>query len=131
VAQWDDQSDTEITQPKARIARSHQGSERPEQSAGAVIRWRRRLFECGQFARAIAFTGDLTTFFVVRFTDFASYRAVWTKTDHTTFQRPRIITLFPAAAVPRSSREWDGDGYRQFASTVALTAGSYLTVASA
>ena len=77
---------------------------------------------------SLSFTGDLTTLFVVRFTDFSTYRAVWAKTANN-FPAPTDYYTLPGSGRPQVYRgSGTGAGLGSFASTVALTAGSYLTV---
>jgi hypothetical protein len=77
---------------------------------------------------SVSFTGDLTTFFVVRFTDFSNYRAVWAKTANN-FPAPTDYYILPGSGRPQVYRgSGTGAGLGSFASSVALTAGSYMTV---
>jgi hypothetical protein len=77
---------------------------------------------------SLSFAGDLTTFFVVRFSDFATYRAVWAKTAGN-LPAPTDFYTLPGSGRPQVYR---GNGTTAslgaYASPVALTAGSYLTV---
>ena len=77
---------------------------------------------------SISITGDLTTFFVVRFDDFETYRAVWGKTVDS-FPAPTDYYTLPNSGIPRALRG-NGTGL-DFAFAdggLALRAGSYLTV---
>lgn len=73
-------------------------------------------------------TGDMTTFFVVRFADFATYRAVWTKTNGN-LPAPTDYYTLPGSGIPQLYR---GDGtfgqLASFASTTALTADTFQAV---
>ena len=77
---------------------------------------------------SLSFIGDLTTFFVVKFDDFATYRAVWAKTDNN-LPAPTDFYTLPGTGIPRVYR---GDGTSttlgSFDGGSALTAGAYLTV---
>jgi len=77
---------------------------------------------------SLSFTGDLTTFFVVRFTDFASHRAIWAKTANN-FPAPTDYYILPGSGQPQVYRgAGTGTGLGSYASPVGLTAGSFLTV---
>ncbi|HKS38643.1 MAG TPA: Ig-like domain-containing protein, partial [Verrucomicrobiae bacterium] len=52
---------------------------------------------------SIAITGDLSTFFVVRFDDFASFRAVWAKTENN-LPRPTDYYVAPDSGIPNVLR---------------------------
>ena len=128
VAQWDDQSGmaNHATQGTASLA--------PTRVPNALNNQPVLLFDgvddylSVASSPSLSFTGDLTTFFVVRFTDFANYRAVWAKTA-VNFPAPTDYYVVPGSGLPqvyRGSGTATGNG--NFASTVALTAGSYLTV---
>jgi hypothetical protein len=54
-------------------------------------------------AESLSFTGDLTTFFVARFDDFATFRAVWAKTV-SNLPAPTDYYLLPDSGVPRLYR---------------------------
>ena len=56
--------------------------------------------------------GDLTSFFVVKFDDFATFRSVWAKTD-VNHPSPTDYYLLPGSGIPRLIR---GDGETQLAS---------------
>ena len=75
---------------------------------------------------SISISGDITTFFVVNFTDFATYRAVWAKTS-VNFPAPNDWYALPNSGIPRAYR---GDGTAQNLGSVdggvALPAGTYL-----
>jgi hypothetical protein len=77
---------------------------------------------------AISITGDLTSFFVVRFDDFATYRAVWGKT-YGSFPAPTDYYTLPGSGIPRAFRGNGTDQNLAFADGgLPLRAGSYLTV---
>jgi hypothetical protein len=79
-------------------------------------------------AESLSFTGDLTTFFVVKFDDFVTYRAVWAKTANN-FPAPTDYYVVPGSGRPQVYRGNGTDvGIGSFLSTTALSAGSYLTV---
>jgi hypothetical protein len=75
---------------------------------------------------SISIAGDITTFFVVKFDDFATFRAVWAKTS-SNLPGPNDWYALPGSGIPRAYR---GDGTGQNLGTVdggvALPAGSYL-----
>ncbi len=77
---------------------------------------------------SLSITGDLTTYFVVKFDDFSSYNAVWAKTIDN-LPAPTDFYTLPGSGFPQVYR---GDGtfgqLAAFASSVALTAGTYQTV---
>lgn len=77
---------------------------------------------------SLSITEDLTTFFVVKFDDFSNYRAVWAKTiNH--LPGPTDFYTLPGSGIPQVYRGDGTDtGLAAFPSSVALTAGSYLTV---
>jgi hypothetical protein len=56
-----------------------------------------------------AITGDIASFFVVKFDDFATYRAVWGKT-FSNVPRPTDYYVLPGSGVPRAFRGSDVDG---------------------
>lgn len=62
---------------------------------------------------SIAITGDIASFFVVRFDDFATYRAVWGKTA-ANVPRPTDYYLLPSSGIPRVFRGSDETGVNQF-----------------
>ena len=77
---------------------------------------------------SLSITGDLTTFFVVKFDDFTTFRAVWAKTNNN-FPAPTDFYTLPNSGIPQVYRgSGSGAGLAPFPSTVALTAGAYLTV---
>lgn len=77
---------------------------------------------------SLSMTGDLTTFFVVKFDDFTNYRAVWAKTN-INFPAATDWYTLPGSGVPRLYRgAGTGAGLASFDGTVPLVAGSYLTV---
>ena len=76
---------------------------------------------------SISISGDITTFFVVKFDDFATFRAVWAKTMNNE-PGPTDWYALPNTGVPRTYR---GNGLGQNGSVdggSALRAGSYLVV---
>ena len=77
---------------------------------------------------SISIAGDITTFFVVKFDDFATFRAVWAKTA-INFPGPNDWYAQPNSGIPRAYR---GDGSNVNLGSVdggvALPAGSYLIV---
>jgi hypothetical protein len=52
---------------------------------------------------SLAITGDITSFFVVKFDDFATFRAVWAKTANN-LPRPTDYYLLPNSGIPRLFR---------------------------
>lgn len=56
---------------------------------------------------SIAITGDITTFFVVRFEDFATFRAVWAKTAGNQ-PRPSDFYVLPSSGIPNVYRGGSG-----------------------
>ena len=62
---------------------------------------------------SIAITGDVASFFAVRFDDFASYRAVWGKTAGNV-PRPTDYYLLPGSGIPRVFRGSDETSVNQF-----------------
>ena len=76
---------------------------------------------------SLSFTGDLTTFFVVRFSDFATYRAVWAKTVNN-FPAPTDWYALPNSGIPRLYRGSGSGAGLGFNDGIALKSGSYLTV---
>ena len=77
---------------------------------------------------SLSITGDITTFFVVKFDDFATFRAVWAKTQGN-LPAPTDFYTQPGSGFPQVYRG-DGTGGQlaPFQSNVALTAGTYQTV---
>ncbi len=76
---------------------------------------------------SLSITGDITTFFLVNFDDFVTYRAVWAKTA-VNKPAPNDWYALPGSGIPRAYR---GDGDQRFQSAdggKALTAGKYLVV---
>ena len=74
---------------------------------------------------SVSITGDITTFFLVKFDDFATYRAVWAKTLANQ-PAPNDWYALPGSGIPRAYR---GDGLGANGSAdggKALTAGNYL-----
>ena len=76
---------------------------------------------------SLSILGDMTTFFVVRFDDFITYRAVWAKTD-VNFPGPFDWYTLPSSGVPRGFR---GNGtnanFASFDGGVPLRANTFLT----
>ncbi len=77
---------------------------------------------------SLSITGDITTFFVVKFDDFATFRAVWAKTQGNQ-PAPTDFYTQPGSGFPQVYRG-DGTGGQlaPFQSNVALTAATYQTV---
>src|ERR1051325_1040571 len=74
---------------------------------------------------SISIAGDITTFFVVRFDDFATYRAVWAKTK-VNQPGPNDWYTLPDSGIPRAYRG-DGNGANGFADGgKALTTNQFL-----
>src|SRR5437867_1892699 len=74
---------------------------------------------------SLSITGDITTFFVVKFDDFGTYRAVWAKTVANQ-PGPNDWYTLPGSGIPRAYRG-DGTGQNGFADGgKALPAGKYL-----
>ncbi len=74
---------------------------------------------------SISISGDITTFFLVKFDDFATYRAVWAKTLANQ-PGPNDWYTLPSSGIPRAYRG-DGNGMNGYADGgKALTAGKYL-----
>lgn len=71
-------------------------------------------------------TGDLTTFYVVKFADFATYRAVWAQTL-VNLARPFDCWFAPATGVPNAFRG-GAAGYGAVAGTQGVPAGLYAVV---
>ncbi|MBL9128652.1 MAG: hypothetical protein JNL97_13440, partial [Verrucomicrobiales bacterium] len=73
----------------------------------------------------LAMVGDLTTYFVVKFDDFDTFRAVWAKTDG---NQPRATDFYvvPTTGIPRALRGGAGGG--SVDGTTALVAGEYAIV---
>ncbi len=71
-------------------------------------------------------TGDLTTFYVVKFDDFATYRAVWAQTL-LNLARPFDCWFAPGTGVPNAFRG-GADGYGAVAGTTGVPAGVYAVV---
>lgn len=67
---------------------------------------------------SLAITGDITSFFVVKFDDFATFRAVWAKTN-VNFPAPTDFYTLPDSGVPRLLR---GNGGGSLASVDGVTA---------
>ncbi len=76
---------------------------------------------------SLSITGDLTTFFVVKFDDFDTFRAVWAKTVNN-LPAPTDYYILPGSGLPQVYRGDGGINLGSFASSTPLTAGSYLTV---
>jgi hypothetical protein len=79
-------------------------------------------------SESLSLTADITTFFVVRFDDFATYRAVWAKTE-VNYPAPVDYYLLPGTGVPRGFR---GDGstvnFGSVDGTTAIRANTYLVL---
>src|SRR5437899_1363127 len=76
---------------------------------------------------SVSITGDITTFFLVKFDDFATYRAVWAKTAANQ-PGPNDWYALPGSGIPRAYRG-NGLGMNGFADGgQALTAGKYQVV---
>ena len=74
---------------------------------------------------SVSIAGDITTFFVVKFDDFATFRAVWAKTSANQ-PAPNDWYTLPSSGIPRAYR---GDGTGQNGSAdggKALPAGKYV-----
>ncbi len=68
-------------------------------------------------------TGDMTTFYVVKFEDFASYRAVWAQTL-VNLARPFDCWFAPGTGVPNAFRGGEA-GYGAVAGAAGVPAGSF------
>ena len=81
---------------------------------------------------SLSITGDITTFFVVRFDDFDGYRVVWAKTNSNLPAPTDYYTQPAASGRPGRPQVYRGDGtfvqLAAFESSVPLTAGTYQTV---
>ncbi len=75
---------------------------------------------------SVSITGDITTFFLVKFDDFATYRAVWAKTLANQ-PAPNDWYALPGSGIPRAYRG-DGTAGGSADGGKALTAGNYLVV---
>jgi hypothetical protein len=73
---------------------------------------------------SIAITGDISTFFVVRFDDFASFRAVWAKTE-SNLPRPTDYYLAPDSGIPNLLRGGVAD-FGNLNGAAGLPSGQYL-----
>ncbi len=73
---------------------------------------------------SIAITGDITSFFVVRFDDYATYRAVWGKTA-ANLPRPTDYYLLPNTGVPRVFRGSEVGNLNQFADGAAVPVNTF------
>lgn len=71
-------------------------------------------------------TGDLTTFYVVKFDDFGTYRAVWTQTLNN-LARPFDCWFAPGTGVPNAFRG-GGAGYGAVAGRAGVPAGLHAVV---
>jgi hypothetical protein len=71
---------------------------------------------------SVAIAGDISSFFVVRFDDFATFRAVWAKTLNNV---PRATDWYalPGSGIPRLYRGGTGEGFVD--GGVGLTAGQF------
>jgi hypothetical protein len=72
---------------------------------------------------SLIMTGDIASFFVVKFDDFATYRAVWSKTANN-LPRPTDYYALPGSGTPRFYR--GGFGQNQYADGGAVPAGQYM-----
>lgn len=127
VLQWDDQSGNgnharQATESLAPVAVAAAVNNRPALRFDGVDDY----FSIPS-SPTLTMTGDLTTFFVVRFSDFATYRAVWAKTMNN-LPAPTDYYVLPGSGRPQVYRG-DGSATRlgSFASSVALTAGAFIT----
>jgi Big-like domain-containing protein/concanavalin A-like lectin/glucanase superfamily protein len=73
---------------------------------------------------SIAITGDLASFFVVKFDDFATFRAVWAKTENN-LPRPTDYYTLPSTGIPRIFRGGTA-GLGSVDATAALPASQYI-----
>ncbi|MBI2949467.1 MAG: hypothetical protein HYY23_17655 [Verrucomicrobia bacterium] len=73
---------------------------------------------------SVAITGDVASFFVVKFDDFATYRAVWGKTA-SNVPRPTDYYLLPNSGVPRVYRGSDDGNRNAFVDGGRVAAGAY------
>lgn len=62
---------------------------------------------------SLAITGDIASFFAVRFDDFGTFRSVWGKTAGNV-PRPNDYYLLPGSGIPRVFRGSDETGVNQF-----------------
>jgi hypothetical protein len=75
---------------------------------------------------SVAITGDIATFFVVKFDDFATFRAVWAKTENN-LPRPTDFYTLPTSGIPRVFRGGAG-GIGSVDAANPLPAGEYVIV---
>lgn len=75
---------------------------------------------------SLAITGDISSFFVVRFIDFATYRAVWAKTE-VNQPRPTDYYLLPNSGLPRLFRGGP-DGNASADAAAAPAAGEFVVL---
>jgi hypothetical protein len=73
---------------------------------------------------SIAITGDISTFFVVNFTDFTTYRAVWAKTANNE-PRPSDYYTLPNSGIPNVYRGGSG-GIASVTATDPVPAATYI-----
>jgi hypothetical protein len=73
----------------------------------------------------LAITGDIASFFVARFTDFATFRAIWGKTAGNV-PRPNDYYLLPNTGVPRVYRGSDVGAVNQSTDGARVAAGVYV-----
>ena len=73
---------------------------------------------------SIAIAGDLSSFFVVEFDDFANFQAVWAKTENN-LPRPTEYYIPPGPGVPRLLRGGTG-GLGSVDGAAALPSGQYI-----
>ncbi len=78
-------------------------------------------------SESLSFTGDFTTFFVVQFDDFATYRTVWSKTA-VNIPAPTDWYTVPDSGIPRLYRGNGGSTDLGSFDGAALRAGTFLVV---
>lgn len=76
-------------------------------------------------APSVAITGDIASFFVVKFDDFATYRAIWGKTA-ANLPRPNDYYLLPNSGVPRVYRGSEDRNVNAFVDGRAVPANTYV-----
>ena len=74
---------------------------------------------------SLAITGDIASFFVVRFDDFANYRSIWGKTS-SNVPRPNDYYLVIGSGIPRFYRGTEDGGVNAFADGGKVSAGNYV-----
>lgn len=109
VTAWSDQSgkNNHATQPDATLAPTFADN---AVNGKPVLRFASGNYLDVATSPSVAITGDVASFFVVKFNDFATYRAVWGKTA-ANVPRPTDYYLLPTTGVPRVYRGSD-DGNR-------------------